>query len=435
MQEQDDDLIDIIRMIRQQEGEGAEGQGQERLNEKIEVLGSELELSVLRNAVQAQVVERLGEDWDYFYGLLLAWKKTSDEEFPRIDEVFRRAELGRWVDRQRSAYKKGLLARGRVEKLESIPGWTWDFTDWLWDRGWRELKSFVEHNSHSLVPDRYVTNNGYKLGAFVKSKRRQYDEGRLPQARALSLEALPRWSWQPNIDQWEIEYEKVRGKAKNSDLLVALEQSGSVHRVWLMTQKSRYSAMTGRSTARHKSLTKDQIKKLEALPGWSWNRRRDSWLAHFVALVAYKDANKGELPPSTNKTLEFRGLRIVSWMIKQRSRVDVREEWQLKMLRKKLPELLESPFEKRWNLAFGKLKEFVRDTGAPYIPQKIRWKGFALGGWVSNQRTKYREKKLTIEQVRLLQSIKGWTWDASALSASGLSKQGVSPLKRARKLR
>jgi hypothetical protein len=109
--------------------------------------------------------------------------------------------------------------------------------------------------------------------------------------------------------------------------------------------------------------------------------------------------------------------------------MDIREEWQLTLLRQKIPELLEKPFERRWREAFATLQDFAKKTKNTYIAQNLRWKGFALGSWVSLQRAKYRERKLTKEQIRLLQSVLGWTWDASSMSASGLSKQGISPAK------
>ena len=37
-----------------------------------------------------------------------------------------RKRLAKWCDEQRVAYIRGELTQFQIEKLESIPGWTWD---------------------------------------------------------------------------------------------------------------------------------------------------------------------------------------------------------------------------------------------------------------------------------------------------------------------
>ena len=50
-----------------------------------------------------------------------------DIRFPsRNDKDQKRRELAQWIDEQRQAYKNGTLSQEQIEKLESVPGWTWD---------------------------------------------------------------------------------------------------------------------------------------------------------------------------------------------------------------------------------------------------------------------------------------------------------------------
>jgi predicted helicase len=72
MQEQDEDLVDIIRQLRTEKGEG-KPINPRALAEKIEVLGPTIALSELRAAVSVAVVDRLGTSWDEMYGHLVAY--------------------------------------------------------------------------------------------------------------------------------------------------------------------------------------------------------------------------------------------------------------------------------------------------------------------------------------------------------------------------
>lgn len=432
LQEHDEELVDLIREAKQSIGEGDPFRPR-LISEKVLLVGPTVEIKLLEAAIETEVVDRLGEDWDEFFGLLVAWKRLHSGDFPRIDEVFQDVELGRWVDRQRTAYKKGLLRRDRVLRLESVAGWVWNYTDWLWEKGFSELKIYVSQNGHCQVPDRYVTADGYSLGGFVKSKRRQFEERGLHADRVKLLESVPGWMWRPNDGLWRKTFAEVEQRLK-SETLLDIERSRDSHGIWITQQKSKYSAMNGGTKVVRKALSEEQMSLLGSLPGWSWDRRKDSWMEHFNAVLAYKHKHNGALPPSTDKKLEFNGLRIVGWMSKQRSRLDIRDPWQLDLLRQHLPELLESPFEVKWRQAYEKLKSFVTLTGGGYVPQDATHDGFALGAWVSNQRIRRRAGKLSTEQIRLLDDVDGWLWDASSISASGLSKQGVSPAKRKEKL-
>lgn len=45
-----------------------------------------------------------------------------------VDEGMKEAELAAWVEEQKQDYHAGRLSRYQIEKLEAIPGWSWDLT-------------------------------------------------------------------------------------------------------------------------------------------------------------------------------------------------------------------------------------------------------------------------------------------------------------------
>ena len=74
MQEQDAVLADIIREMREERGRKG-GFDDSRLRERVEVLGPEVSLDVLRGAVSTAIVDRLGVTWDERYGELKRYKE------------------------------------------------------------------------------------------------------------------------------------------------------------------------------------------------------------------------------------------------------------------------------------------------------------------------------------------------------------------------
>jgi hypothetical protein len=108
----------------------------------------------------------------------------------RTEDGFR---LGQWISVQRRAAKKGKMSPERKARLQALPGWTWDTIDQSWEEAFRRLQSFVNQNGTATVPERYRTESGFYLGAWVFSQRNKR-EIMSPQRKA-RLERLPGWVW------------------------------------------------------------------------------------------------------------------------------------------------------------------------------------------------------------------------------------------------
>jgi hypothetical protein len=71
--EHDDELIDIIREIREARGR-SEPFNPRALGDKLEVIGPFIDLSRLTESIQVRTTDRLGRSWDQFYGALVQFK-------------------------------------------------------------------------------------------------------------------------------------------------------------------------------------------------------------------------------------------------------------------------------------------------------------------------------------------------------------------------
>ena len=59
---------------------------------------------------------------DFLEGYEELWRFYLQESHINVPET---ENLGKWITKVREDYKSGLLDEGNVEKIESIPDWSW----------------------------------------------------------------------------------------------------------------------------------------------------------------------------------------------------------------------------------------------------------------------------------------------------------------------
>jgi predicted helicase len=97
LQEQDEDLIDIVRELQEAKGRG-EVFNPRRLAEKVEILGPTIHHSHLKENIFAEIVDRIGVRWDVSFGRLKAYKeRVGNCLVPREYKEADGYNLGGWV--------------------------------------------------------------------------------------------------------------------------------------------------------------------------------------------------------------------------------------------------------------------------------------------------------------------------------------------------
>ncbi|MGL5715781.1 MAG: helicase associated domain-containing protein [Paraclostridium sp.] len=216
--------------------------------------------------------------------------------------------LGSWISRQKSDYKKGKLELNKKKRLEAIPGWCWDTQEEKWERGYSELKKYVEQEGKLPLFDTIILS-GYTLGTWTRRQRALYTKEKLELDKKKRLEAIPYWSWASHEEQWDLVYSELKkyieqeGKLPSSTTVTS---TGYALGAWINTQKHSY---------KRKFLSLRRKELLEEIPGWRWDTQEEKWERGYSELKKYVE-QEGKLP--TYRVLTSDGYQLGSWVNRQR---------------------------------------------------------------------------------------------------------------------
>ena len=259
-------------------------------------------------AFDTRVVETTTASWEQWFGLLERYlERERDTRVPQgfLEDGFR---LGQWVSGQRGAQVAGRLAAARAERLEALPGWTWNTLDAAWEEGFASLTRYAERVGDTRVPEGFL-EDGFRLGQWVAHQRGAQVSGRLAAGRAERLEALPGWTWDAHGAAWEEGFASLTRYAERvGDTRVPARflEDGFRLGQWVSGQRS--AQVAGRLSAA-------RAERLKALPGWTWSTLDAAWEEGFASLTRYAERVGDTRVP---KGFREDGFRLGQWVSGQR---------------------------------------------------------------------------------------------------------------------
>ena len=269
-----------------------------------------------------------------------------------------------------------------------------------WDFWYGMLKKHTEE-SGTFNLTTYTQVNKFKLGAWISNQRMMYDRKNLSVDRIKKLEQIKGFVWKVNESLWDegfkylTAYFNDQGNATVPQYFIF---NGYTLGRWVSSQRVKYNK---------KQLTEDQIKKLNSLDGWVWNRIEHKWQTHFNALLGFINEFGGKQTYIKN----YKGFSIDSWAQKQRQyfKKNILPQNKVDKLNT-LPGWQWDPLEQSWNEGFNYLCEYYAEYEANAPSRNFKYKNFLLSKWISHQRGDYKGNKLSKERVTKLESLKYWSW-------------------------
>ena len=375
------------------------------------------------DAFNARLVERTTESWEFWYGLLMRY--IAREKHAQVPLTFQENgyRLGSWVGDQRKRHKLGLLSAERAARLEAIEPWTWDALEEAWDAALARLQTYAARTGDSRVPANHVERDGHNLGQWVSTQRRIYNRGELAQDRAARLACLPQWSWHYSRDAWEIGYQRLVGfVARENHAMVAdrhVETDGYRLGLWVRHQRGNY---------RRGKLSSQQLSRLSAIEGWTWDLDDAAFTHGLDRLRGYARRHGDTFVP--NEYVEADGFKLGSWVgnrrhAYKRGRLSPARVMALEAIRGWTWSMKGDAWEK----GFQRLRAFIDRHGDAHVPRLYEDDdGYRLGSWVHNQRTRYARHALTPDRVRRLQHLSGWTWVTAEARSNERWERGYQQL-------
>ncbi len=126
----------------------------------------------------------------------------------------------------------------------------------------------------------------------------------MDEERAIKLESIPGWSWEPLEDNWEAKYQELLAYVKKEDKIPS--RSDPNCGFWVNTQRSAYKSWKEPEKYKPVRICMDEERaaKLESIPGWSWEPQEDAWAEKYQELLEYVEKHN-KIPSRSHPTLGF----------------------------------------------------------------------------------------------------------------------------------
>lgn len=177
-----------------------------------------------------------------------------------------------------------------------------------WSMYYQAAKDYYLEYGNLNVPSDYKTEDGIKLGAWIKNIRRRYSYDDLKDEYVELLNEI-KMIWNLHDDSWYKYYEKAKEYyLKYGDLDIPFDYEINKLKLgqWLKNQRVIYKKGV---------LSNERLKLLEEID-IKWSLQDDKWDEYYYALEQYKDLF-GDVNPKKNYMID--NLNLFAWKNAQRT--------------------------------------------------------------------------------------------------------------------
>lgn len=311
--------------------------------------------------------------------------------------------LGAWISNQRD--RKERLSVPRKERLDEI-GMIWEKTD-SWEVRYALAKAYYMEHGDLQVPPKYIAE-GVWLNKWLNEQKQIYRGNRkekvLAKDRIARLEEIGIcWEAKNAVDKvsvWEQNYtEAKKFYSENGHLNVPndyLTSDGKKLNAWIIRQRALYKT---------KKLSAEQIARLEDI-GMVWMPDY-AWEVGFEHARSYFEKH-GDLLVMSQYVCDD-GYKLGNWITNQRANKTSGDKYR-KLSSEQITRLEKIGMvwnvqEYQWLRSYETALQYYERNGNIRVPRGVRYGNIDLQAWVSEQRKRYKQGKLSEERICKLSRI------------------------------
>ena len=272
-----------------------------------------------------------------------------------------------------------------------------------WDEWYGRLINYVNVYKKVSMSKGYLTPDGFNLGSWKSQQITRRNSNKLNPFRISKLERIPGWSWDLLEKLWEDGYQNLCDYFYEfGDIEVQRNyraKDGSSLSNWIRTQRSEFKS---------ERISEYRKNKLEETSFWTWDPNHYKWTLGYEHLKKYFVQNKNTRVPQGYVNSE--GFELGTWVHRQRSRKKFLDAPKILKL-EQFNDWVWTGFgiqlvDIKWESGYEHLLVFFNEFGHSQVKQHfVSPDGFPLGHWVSTQRARQSNGKLSIDRIDKLNKL------------------------------
>ncbi|MDC0978276.1 DEAD/DEAH box helicase family protein [Acidimicrobiia bacterium] len=253
------------------------GQGQNLSNIKISNLVIDLPSYVKKDfklELNSKIIEASSETWFFWYGLLLKYVEENGDSLLRSNQFYEGLLLGSWTSKQRHKYKNNTLPQEKIQLLEKLKGWVWDYSKFQFESYLNNLDEYLK--KYKEMPVAGHLYKGMDLMEMTQTIKWAISLGKYSKEKQKKIEKLEYFYWNKDEYSFNRNVEDLiqfsnREKHSYPDRHHKERSSGKELGSFAMRIRNDYEKKVSK-------LTPEMIRKIETeVPYWSW-LNKDSFL-------------------------------------------------------------------------------------------------------------------------------------------------------------
>jgi hypothetical protein len=265
------------------------------------------------------------EAWDQMYNALAAFvDKHGHWHVPDCVQV-RGVNLGSWIRKQRSRYRGGSMPAERADRLQAIPGWSFDP---LHVAGfWAGRASYMSATNPGTPP---MPRSAIVWASNLRARRQRLLKmgSDLPSDQLQAMAEVPGWEWDPAEAAFQSKVrilEAYLASTRTSVADIRQRDYWNEHKIGIWTNSWR---------THRDQMTEQHRRTLERLPGWTWNARDSQWDKRLRELADFAQSNGHAKPAVTAASEQERTLAV--WRRNNKNRLQGQDNERAHRLRELL---------------------------------------------------------------------------------------------------